>query len=135
MATILDMRIGQKIEAWLDSRGWNASQLAEACDVSPSTVGRWLKHRRDPRRPELVRLAGVMGVSLDYLADDGIDEPPAPLVSQRIVDAIQAIGEDIAYRRLIGADTNASKPEPPIRPADVRVEVYETPASKRRTGR
>jgi transcriptional regulator with XRE-family HTH domain len=135
MATILDMRIGQKIETWLDSRGWNASQLAEACEVSPSTVGRWLKHRRDPRRPELVRLAGVMGVSLDYLADDGIDEPPAPVVTQRIIDAVRTLGEEAAYRRLLATENDASKPEPPIRPADVRVEVYETPASKRRAGR
>jgi transcriptional regulator with XRE-family HTH domain len=135
MSTIPDMGPAEKIEEWLRTSGRTAAWLANQTGLASGTVSRYLSDKRDPRRPELVRLAKAMGVSLDYLADDDVTEPPQPLVSQRIIDAIRILGEEAAYRRLIALDRDASKPDPPIRRDDVRVEVYETPASKRRTGR
>ena len=47
--------------------GMSQSQLAEKLNVSPSAVGMYEQGRRVPSVDLLILLAGLFGVSLDYL--------------------------------------------------------------------
>lgn len=85
----------------------------ELGDLNPTTVNRWFKGKAKPSFDEGFALARLLDVSLDYLADDDLDEPPpqAPVdnftrAERVIIDYCRAsnLGLDEAMRRLIGRD-------------------------------
>lgn len=57
-------------------RGLNQQQLARQSDVSDSEVSRILAQKSQPGLENAYRLARAVGVSLDYLVDDTLDQPP-----------------------------------------------------------
>jgi transcriptional regulator with XRE-family HTH domain len=107
------MTFDQKLIKLCEERGWKQANLARAVDsVSRNTVSRWWNGEIKPFDDEALKLARILGVSLDYLADDELDEAPAPPVlppDEQFVlrvyrnlkaDPAQGLDEDEAQRRL-----------------------------------
>ena len=59
--------MGARITALRKSAGWNQAELAQQLQISPSAVGMYEQGRREPSADILVRMARVLGVSVDYL--------------------------------------------------------------------
>jgi transcriptional regulator with XRE-family HTH domain len=78
---IRDMTFPEKLQKRLDELGWNQADLVRRTGVDKSTVSYWFQNKtnRFPRLGEAAKLAHILGVSVDYLADDQLDEPAPPL--------------------------------------------------------
>jgi len=98
--------------------------LADAIGVSENQMSRWLQGTGFVRPKALLRIARVLGVSMEYLADDAMDEA----VSQEelsedeklILRTVRALGVDAdeAIRRIHGRDARAGLPDRPAIPRD-----------------
>lgn len=62
------MTMGAKIRAAREERDWSLEKLAAETDLSYSTVFR-TESGRSPRWENVVRIARVLGLSLDDLSD------------------------------------------------------------------
>lgn len=58
-------------------RGWKGVDLAEAAEVTPTSVSRYLAGKAEPRAAELLRLAKALGTSMEFLLS-GEDRPNKP---------------------------------------------------------
>ena len=62
------MTLGQKLVAARKVLGMTQLGVAEAAGVNYKTLAGWEQDRVDPRFFDLCLVAGVLGLSLDYLA-------------------------------------------------------------------
>lgn len=118
------MTFGEKVDKLCEAKGWVPAELARRCGVSRNTAGRWIADERQPYTDKLLRLAEVLGVSVDYLTDDAQDEPPAPELTsdeREILRSIRASGlgyQEVMRRLMAGAATApvgpASAPGRPV---------------------
>ena len=69
------MRFEEKLRKQMLLKGFNQQKLARSASVSDSEVSRILAGRSLPGLENAIRLARAVGVSLDYLADDAVNEP------------------------------------------------------------
>ncbi len=75
-----DMTYDKKLITICDSRGWDQAALWRAVGrVSKTTVSNWWNGASRPDMDTALVVARVLGVPLDYLADDNQDEIPKPL--------------------------------------------------------
>ena len=73
------MELKLKLKKLMNAKGLNGQKLARLAQVSDSEISRILQGKSRPGLENALRLAQALGVSLDYLADDNIDnEPPPP---------------------------------------------------------
>src|SRR6516162_3630420 len=92
------MDLKTKLKNLMNNRGLNGQKLARLSKVSDSEISRILQGKSRPGLDNAFRLARSVGVSLDYLADDGLDaEPPRPEdhlspEERRILSLAQKIG-------------------------------------------
>ncbi len=119
------MRYAEKLYKHMLLKGFNQQKLARLSSVSDSEVSRILKGKSNPSLEYAARLARALGISLDYLADDRIeeDQPAAPsdLTSveaevlelarefdprqaRRILETVSDLGYEVAIRRLLGTE-------------------------------
>jgi transcriptional regulator with XRE-family HTH domain len=119
------MRYAEKLYKHMLLRGFNQQKLARLSSVSDSEVSRILKGKSNPSLEYAHRLAQALGISLDYLADDRMDEdrpPPAPDLTpveaeileiarefdprqaRRILETAADLGYEVAIRRLLGTE-------------------------------
>jgi transcriptional regulator with XRE-family HTH domain len=99
------MEFPEKLRSLAESKGWSLAEVARRAKLKPSTVNSWTTTEARPSLPHARRLAIVLGVSLDFLADDGQDEPSESTPDEMaIIRAARAIGYDEALRRLLLAD-------------------------------
>ncbi len=64
------LSLQQKVQSFLDARGWSQIQLSREAGLGDMAVRDILNGRsKSPRRRTLLRLAGAMGLSLDELLD------------------------------------------------------------------
>lgn len=59
--------LGSRIAALRTEKGWSQAELARRLNISASTVGMYEQGRREPPLSILVNMAGILGVSIDYL--------------------------------------------------------------------
>ncbi len=59
--------LGDRIALLRRSKGWSQNELARQLHISASAVGMYEQGRREPSLKALLELAGVFGVSADYL--------------------------------------------------------------------
>ncbi len=59
--------LGDRIALLRRGRGWSQMELAKRLHISASAVGMYEQGRREPSLEGLAELAGVFGVSADYL--------------------------------------------------------------------
>lgn len=62
------MSLGERVKRLRMERGWSQAQLAQRLDVHPKQVSGWERGAHVPSTEVLIRIADVLGVSLDYLA-------------------------------------------------------------------
>jgi transcriptional regulator with XRE-family HTH domain len=110
MVTLHDMELGEKIAEYQTRTGHSDRDMATALEVSHVTVGRWRRKLQYPRADEAVRLADLLGCSLDYLCRDELDEPPADPIPADMIAFIQRIGVEEAWRRLALAPGTVARP-------------------------
>lgn len=65
------MDLGEKISALRKKAGFSQEKLAELMDVSRQAVTKWESGKANPDTENLIRLAGIFGVSLDELCKNG----------------------------------------------------------------
>lgn len=68
------MSIGKRIKAARKARGWTQMEMAERAGITSPSVNRYEKHNCVPTLAVAIKLAAVLGVSLDELAQDEIEE-------------------------------------------------------------
>ena len=66
--------LGQRIHELRQAFGWNQVELAKRLNVSKQAISNWENENIQPSIETLMRLAGVFGVTTDYLL--GLDETP-----------------------------------------------------------
>jgi transcriptional regulator with XRE-family HTH domain len=125
MATCVDMRFAEKVNRRLAELGWNDSRLAIEAKVSTSAVGKWTDGESLPRIDLAIRVARALSVSLDYLADDALDEPPPPsearsVADEMILDLARELGYVQAAKRLRLKQDPPFVVEPPDKSPDAR---------------
>lgn len=104
-----------KLKWLMQSRGWKQSHLARVSGVADSTVSHWLKGKIKGK-PDLdtgLKLARAFGVTLDYLADDGMDQPE-PGLSDGELELLKLgrrVGIDEAIDRIVIKHEVVPRPE------------------------
>ena len=90
-------KLGQKIL----QLGLNGQKLARRSDVSDSEISRIMNGKSLPGLENAIALARAVGVSLDYLADDGLDDDPnLPAESADEREAtVQRLAREIGYKQ------------------------------------
>jgi len=64
------MSLGDKVRTLREKKGMNQKQLAEASGITQATISRIEKEKVNQLKSEaLKRLAGALGVTIDYLVD------------------------------------------------------------------
>ncbi len=77
--------LGSRIALLRRSAGWSQTELARKIGVSPSAVGMYEQGRREPSAEILVQLAGLFGVSTDYLLTGQPKNPQEAAVGQAAI--------------------------------------------------
>ena len=124
------MRFEEKLRKQMMLKGYNQQKLARLSRVSDSEISRILSGKSgNPGLENALRLARAIGVSLDYLADDALDQdpiaapqpaaPPEPVPegaegdillaardlglrpARRILETACDLGYEVAIRRLL----------------------------------
>lgn len=62
------MTLGQKLKETRLQAGYTQAKLGELAGVDYKTIAGWEQERHEPRFFDLVSVASVLGLSLDYLA-------------------------------------------------------------------
>lgn len=140
----LDMRLAEKLSMLADQHRVGQRELAEVAGVSIGTMNRVLNGQAKPLRlDEAARLADFFGVSVSYLADDALDEPPAAELAddeRTVLEVYRALKLDpqAAIRGLMVAarEEPADGAAPPPRAGEVQLEVRGegTRARKKKSG-
>jgi transcriptional regulator with XRE-family HTH domain len=133
------MTFAEKLEQLRSVRGLSQSDLAAAAGISQPRISEWKREdSRGPSLPVALSIARALGVSLDYLADDAQDDPPAALTpaEQQAVLLTRALSlsvEEVA-RRLAGNAAPTNSGVPPIRPVGVsqQKDITRRPAAPKR---
>ena len=69
------MKLEEKLVALRKAKGLSQLKLAEMMDVSRQAISRWETGASVPTTENLKCLSRLYDVSLDYLVNDGVDEP------------------------------------------------------------
>lgn len=116
------MQLPKKIRMLRDRHGFRNADLAKLVGTSDQQVGRWCSGAYPPNLRQAVCLARIFGVSLDYLVDDALDEPPpappagvtpvppeAPVDDAYILKIVRELGHEEALRRLLAKESGPGK--------------------------
>lgn len=100
------MRFKEKLTKLLKERRWTRADLMDAIGKpgTDGTVYNWLNRGSLPSADTAVDIARALGVSVEYLIDDSIDEyEPARTETRVMIEGlIGRLGEKEALNRLIG---------------------------------
>ncbi|TGY48054.1 helix-turn-helix domain-containing protein [Rodentibacter caecimuris] len=94
---IYDMEFAKRVEFLINEYGGSVASLAKMLDVSPPTVARWAKGESDPTRTNLMKIAEITGVSIEWLTTGDIYEQVTPSTVQietkalSVEEALQAL--------------------------------------------
>jgi len=148
------MELKDKLQMLMGRHNLNGQKLARLSRVSDSEISRILQGKSRPGLDNAYRLAKSVGVTLDFLADDGLDaEPPRPgdnlspderkilTLSQKIgcsqvvtmLENIRFLGYEVAMTRLVGGRPiiEVDKEVAEIRPVVTQSSVAVTGTSPR----
>jgi transcriptional regulator with XRE-family HTH domain len=62
------MKPGERLVQVAKEKGITQKELAKKLNVSASTVSDWANGKTDPKGPNLIKAAEIIGVSVDFLA-------------------------------------------------------------------
>lgn len=100
-----DMDFPAKLALLIAQRNTSQSRLSRDTGLSQSAISLMTKGEQRPYLDQGLRLARALRVSLDFLADDDLDQPPRPELTDDervIVSVVRAAGlsSDAAIRAL-----------------------------------
>jgi transcriptional regulator with XRE-family HTH domain len=122
-------RAPEKIIKRLVDIGWEQKQLSVATGLGESRISRWLSGVGNPKPLQFLSMARALGVTVDYLIDDGQDasRPALDPDEARLLVIARELGYQVARRRLLQLDdTDGRQPAPgtttgrPPTPPDAR---------------
>lgn len=64
----------KRLKKAMEDAGYNQRELAEAAGTTQVSVCRYIKQERIPSTEHLYRISRVLGVTMDYLMEEGDDE-------------------------------------------------------------
>lgn len=89
MSRMLAMTLGEKLHKLCNEKGWTQSRLLKAVPgASKSSMSNWFSGKHRPDLESAMAIARILGVPLDYLADDDQDDPPAPALPKDEEDVL-----------------------------------------------
>jgi transcriptional regulator with XRE-family HTH domain len=93
----------EKVGRRLDELGLSQSDVAKAIGTYQSTISDWVQENRLPKIGFLIRLAEVLGTTLDYLVNDAIPvgQHAHNKDEELILAMARALGYDESKRRLL----------------------------------
>lgn len=80
--------LGDGIRKALDVAGFTNLQVAEALDVTPATVSRWINDRNRPSRADLMAVVQLTGVSLEWLLQLDSNQQPFDMLGGLLFDVV-----------------------------------------------
>ena len=133
------MKFGEKVRKYRTSIGMTQRELAQVVGVSQPRWSNWEKaaaSKIELGLVKLLRLARTLGVPLDYLADDELDDVPMPASPEEmeILRWVRVIGIEDSRKRL------AVPPPSTLMPSGARlapgdVDISSSLSQPRRTAR
>lgn len=105
-----------KVEMLRERIRLSQQDLAQKCGISQAQISKWKKaSQRGPSLSVAARIAHALGVSIDYLADDMLSDPPQTITTeeQMVLDAYRRSGlgpAEAAYWLYRGQDAQHHKP-------------------------
>jgi len=127
------MKLDEKLHKQMLLKGLNGQKLARLSQVSDSEISRILAGKSLPGLENAFRLAKAVELSLDYLADDSLENDPAKVVdvtselersvlrsarelgareAERLLEMVRFVGYEVAMRRLLDAKPTIEVAEP-----------------------
>ncbi|MBR1955396.1 MAG: helix-turn-helix domain-containing protein [Clostridia bacterium] len=85
------MTIGERIAKCRKEKNLSQEYIAELLDVSRQAVSKWETNQTEPDTGNLIELARIFGVSVEYLAN-GEDAPPKVIYVERNIPVFKIIG-------------------------------------------
>jgi transcriptional regulator with XRE-family HTH domain len=104
------MRFDEKLRKQMLIQGLNQQRLSRASGVSDSEVSRILGGKSQPGLEIALKLARAVGVSLDYLADDSLDDEPPASAGASVApqeEELLEIGRELGLRNAANLLSNA----------------------------
>lgn len=76
------MGLSEKVKKLREKKGWNQKELADASGLTPATISRVESHQvLSLKSPALIRLAGALGTTVDFLIDNTKSQTASDIVS------------------------------------------------------
>lgn len=98
----------EKVANCLKARDWSAAKAAEKAGVVPSTLRAWLAAQNDKINFQaMVDVCRVLGVSIDWIANDG--EPDAPIPDSAWTATVPPPAKAPVPRRLLGPNQDITE--------------------------
>lgn len=95
------MGISERISCLRKQKGLSQYQLSELLGVSRQAVSKWENGLSMPDMENLVSIAQILGVTLEYLTTGNENAPPPPLPSERIVEVEKVIEVEKIVEKII----------------------------------
>lgn len=71
-----------KIVMLAEARGWDQGELESRAGLARGRISKWKADQGEPSAKQALRMARLLNVSMEYLADDDLDEPaPVPSIA------------------------------------------------------
>lgn len=110
------MKMIEKLEILLREKGLTQASLEQRVMLSENRISKWKNGTGEPTGRQALRMARILGVPVEYLLDDEMDElPQAPPESSRemmVWEFVREIGADEAWKILVGSRRSGQEPAP-----------------------
>ena len=91
------MTLGEKIKIHRQAAGLSQEKIAELVGVSRQAVAKWESDRSAPTTSNLLKLAGILGISIDVLLDQGYS--PEPATAEQVCQLYKKEQETVRIQR------------------------------------
>jgi transcriptional regulator with XRE-family HTH domain len=93
-----------KISELVTSHGYSLASFEVAARLPTNRLSKWRNGKGEPKARELYRIAKLLDVTMEYLADDLMDRPTPPLTDDErmVLRVIRVLRTRESMRRLIG---------------------------------
>jgi transcriptional regulator with XRE-family HTH domain len=106
------MRMLDKVLSLLDARRISQQDAEISCGMPRGRISKWVGGQGEPTARQALRLAELLRVPVRYLIDDAMTspEPDVSEIQQRILWLAEAVGYDVAVKRLANALETTTPP-------------------------
>jgi transcriptional regulator with XRE-family HTH domain len=98
------LRIGERLAAARDKKGWTQLELAITLGITPGAVAHWEQGRSLPKRDRLREVAGVLGTDIEWLltGDDPAEKRKAQTENEaELLRILRDMSDDDQSRAIV----------------------------------